>query len=369
MMYMIYQTGPDMPSTPATPRTVEQLAQEVGGVVIGEKTRAIVRCNGLTSAGPEEISFVSNAKYAKHLSTTKAGCVVVALDFDPAKIERPGLEPLTVIQADDPYFCFRQILVLLHGFRQKPSPGVSPLAAVARTAKIGRDVSIGPFAAVGENAVVGDRSVLYTGATLMDGVQIGEDCIIYPSATVYDQCVLGNRVVLQSGASIGCDGYGFATYKGVHHKIPQIGNVVLGDDVEIGANSVIERAAMESTLIAHGTKLGNGVVIGHNCQIGEHNLLVSQVGIAGSTTTGHHVVMAGQVGVAGHLNIGDMVRVAAQAGIMTDAEPNQDLGGTPAIEFRRARKVYIQFFKLPELAQRIRDLETQVENLKTQQKP
>ncbi|HTV47618.1 MAG TPA: UDP-3-O-(3-hydroxymyristoyl)glucosamine N-acyltransferase [Phycisphaerae bacterium] len=349
-----------MPSVQTTPRTVEQLAQEVGGVVIGDKTRLIAHCNGLTAAGPEDVSFLSNSKYVKHLSITKAGCVVVGKDFDPGKIDRAGLEPLTLIQAEDPYFSFRQILVLLHGFRPKPAPGVSPLAAVARTAKIGRDVSIGPFATVGDNVVIGDRTVLYSGVSVMESVQIGEDCIIYPTVTIYDRSVLGNRVVIQSGASIGCDGYGFATHKGVHNKIPQIGNVVLEDDVEVGANTVIERATLESTLIGKGTKLGNSVVIGHNCQIGEHNLLVSQVGIAGSTNTGKYVVMAGQVGVAGHLNIGDMVRVAAQTGIMQDVEPNQDIGGSPAMEVKRARRVYFHFLQLPELAKRLQAIEEQM---------
>jgi len=357
-----------MPSLPSTPRTVEQLAQEVGGVVSGDKSRLIGRCAGLISAGPDEISFLSNSKYAKHFSTTKAGCVVVGKDFDSKKIDRSGHEPLTLILVDDPYFAFRQIVVLLHGFRQKPAPGVSPLAAVARTAKIGRDVSIGPFTTVGDQAVIGDRTVLYSGVTVMDATQVGEDCIIYPAVTIYDQCVLGNRVIIQSGASIGCDGYGFATYKGVHHKISHFGNVVLSDDVEVGANTVIERAAMQSTVIAKGTKLGNGVVIGHNCQIGEHNLLVSQVGIAGSSTTGNYVVMAGQVGVAGHLKIGDMVRVAAQTGIMTDIEPNQEIGGSPAMEVRRARRVYFHFLQLPELVKRIESLETQIESMKSQQK-
>lgn len=343
-------------------RTVEELADHVGGTVIGDKTRRIARCNGLSSAGNEDISFLSNHKYAGLLNTTRAGCVVVGKDT--SSTQRADTWEPALIQTEDPYYAFRQILVLLHGFRNHPQIGISPLAVVAKSARIGKGVNIHPFAVIGEHAEIGDNTNIYPHVTIMPGTRIGRDCIIYPSAVIYDQCVLGDRVILQSGAVVGCDGYGFATHKGIHNKIPQIGNVVLEDDVEVGSNTVIERAAMESTLIRAGTKLGNSVVIGHNCRIGEHNLLVSQVGIAGSASTGHHVVLAGQVGVAGHLHIGDMVRAAAQSGIAQDIEPNKDIGGTPSMDLKHARRVYLHFMQLPDFVKRLREVEATLEELK-----
>lgn len=349
------------------PRTVEELAAHVGGTVVGDKSRRIARCNGLSSAGSEDISFLSNHKYAIHLNTTQAGCVVVGNDI--SAIQRADAWEPALIQTADPYYSFQQILVLLHGFRSHAPIGISPLAVVAKTARIGKGVNIHPFAVIGENAQVGDNTNIYPHVTIMSGAQIGQDCIIYPSAVIYDQCVLGDRVILQSGAVVGCDGYGFATHKGIHNKIPQIGNVVLEDDVEVGSNTVIERAAMESTVIRKGTKLGNSVVIGHNCRIGEHNLLVSQVGIAGSASTGHHVVLAGQVGVAGHLHIGDMVRAAAQSGIAQDIEPNKDIGGTPSMDLKHARRVYLNFIQLPDIVKRLREVESALEALKNKPQP
>lgn len=344
--------------------TVADLAAHVGGVVLGDAQRPISACRGLNLARPTDATFLSNIKYTAQLATTEAGCVVVGKGTTPADIDRGTRPPLTFIQTDDPYYSFREIVVLLHGFRVHPAMVVSPLAVVAKSAKIGANCQIHPFASIGENAVLGAGCVVYPGAVIMARARLGDTCIVYPNATIYDDCVLGNRCILQSGAVVGSDGYGFATHRGVHHKIPQIGHVVLEDDVEVGANTVIERAAMESTVIAKGTKLGNSVVVGHNCHIGEHNLLVSQVGIAGSTQTGHHVVLAGQVGVAGHLHIGNMVRAAAQAGIAADVPDGQDVGGTPAVEMKQAKRVYLQLYQLPDLVKRLRELERTVAALK-----
>ncbi len=345
--------------------SVGELAAHVGGTVLGDTARPIVRCHGLMGAEPADITFVSNVKYMRQLATTEAGCVVVGRQVNEKSIRRDGKPPLTFIQTDDPYFAFRQIVVLIHGFRRHAAVGISPLASVASSARIGKNVNIYPFAYVGENVTIGDGCNIYSGVTIMDEVILGENCILYPSCTIYEQCMLGNRVILHAGVVIGSDGYGFATNKGVHHKIPQIGTVTLEDDVEIGGNSVLERAAMETTRIGMGTKLGNGVVIGHNCHIGQHNLLVSQVGIAGSTSTGHHVVLAGQVGVAGHLHIGNMVTAAAQTGIGGDIPEKQIVFGTPSMEIHQGKRAYTQLAHLPELVKRVRALETQVEKLKS----
>jgi UDP-3-O-[3-hydroxymyristoyl] glucosamine N-acyltransferase len=354
------------PTSPAF--SVKDLSDHIGGTVVGDSSRLIERCCGLESAGPKDISFVSNIKYLGQLSTTRAGCVVVGATLNHQSIYRPASSPLTLIKTADPYFGFRQIMVLIHGLRTHPKPLISPLCDIAPSAQIGNNCYIAPFVTIGENCKIGDRCVLYSGVQIMAGAQMESDCILYPNAVLYDFSRLGKRVIIQSGAVIGCDGYGFATHEGVHHKIPQAGNVVLCDDVEVGANTVIERAAMESTLIGEGTKIGNNVVVGHNCQIGHHNLLVSQVGMAGSSATGNYVVLAGQVGVAGHLRIGDHVRAAAQSGITSDIEAGRDIGGTPAMDFKLAKRVYLQMFQLPEIARRLRAVEAKLVDTKGNQK-
>ncbi|MGC8552769.1 MAG: UDP-3-O-(3-hydroxymyristoyl)glucosamine N-acyltransferase [Phycisphaerae bacterium] len=347
------------------PITAATLAEHVGGKLLGDGSVRIERCRSLGSAGPHEVSFVSNIKYLKQLATTQAGCVVIGDEVQPEKIVRSGgLPPLTFIQIADPYFAFRQIMVLLHGFRPHDAVGKATQATVAASAQVGRNVNIHAGAVVGERVRIGDNTTIYQNVSIMNDAVIGEGSILYPGCVVYDRCVLGKRVILQAGAVIGCDGYGFATHQGVHHKIPQIGNVVLEDDVEVGANTVIERAAMESTTIGKGTKLGNLVVIGHNCKIGEHNLLVSQVGMAGSSNTGQYVVLAGQVGVSGHISIGNQVTAAAQAGITEDVADKQIIGGSPAIAWRTARKAYTLIEHLPEFAKRLRELEALAEKVK-----
>ena len=348
--------------TSPTEISVHDLALHLDGSVIGDGTKVLRSCADLHRALPDQLSFVSNVKYTKHLDTTNAGCVILSPDT-AAKLTRTDL---TIITAIDPYYAFQQALIKIHGHRQHPqiSGFISPLASVHPSAKIGRNTHIHPFASIAENVTIGDNCHIYPHVAIMAHASLGHDCILYPNTTVYDYCVLHNRVILQSGSVVGSDGYGFATHAGAHHKIPQIGNVILHDDVELGANTVIERAALESTVIAQGSKLGNTVVIGHNCHIGPHNLLVSQVGIAGSTTTGQYVVMAGQVGVAGHLHIADMTRIAAQSGVAADIDtPGLEHGGSPAMEAKHARRVYVQFVQLPDLAKRLKDLESQLKKL------
>lgn len=344
--------------------TAAALAAELGGEVIGPGERVVRSCASLQKAGPDQVSFVANPKYAKDLDTTRAGAVIVGAGVTLESLDRPADCPLALIRCADPYFSFRQAVVKLHGFRPAPPAGISPAAHVDASATVGQNVYIGPAAVVGPNVRIGNDCVIHANATILSGATLGDGCVIYPSCVIYEECVLGNRVILQAGAVIGNDGYGFATHGGIHHKIPQVGKVILEDDVEVGANTVVERAVLELTIIGQGTKLGNSVVIGHNCVIGQHNLLVSQVGIAGSTTTGRYVVMAGQVGVAGHLHIGDQVTVAAQSGLMQDIPAKQTVGGAPAMEVRRARKVYLHFMQLPELAGRVRQLEEQLAELR-----
>jgi UDP-3-O-[3-hydroxymyristoyl] glucosamine N-acyltransferase len=204
---------------------------------------------------------------------------------------------------------------------------------------------------------------IFPHVTLLRDVRIGSDTVLYPSVTVYEGCEIGCRCLINAGTVIGSDGFSYAQAGGVHHKMPQTGNVRIEDDVEIGSNSIVERAALKATVVGAGSKIGNVVVVGHNCRIGAGNLLVSQVGIAGSTNTGKYVVMAGQVGVNGHLDIPDGVQIGAQTGVMVNPEANTEIVGSPAMEIGHAKRVYLNFMRLPELAKRVKELEKLVEKL------
>ena len=320
--------------------TVDELAREIGADVVGSGAQEVTGANTLEEAQAGQVSFLANAKYIKQLDTTGATAVIVAPSVVPNK-------HVTLLKTGDPYYAFMKAVVLLHGHRKHPHAGVHPAAHVDAT------------------ATIGERTVIYPGAYVGPRVRIGRDCVIYPNATIYEDCVIGDRCIVHSGTSVGTDGYGYATHKGVHHKIPQVGNVIIEDDVEIGANCSIERAALGSTVIGTGTKIDQLVVIGHGCRIGAHCLLVAQVGIAGSVTLGHHVTLAGQAGVTGHLKIGNQVTIGAQSGVMADVDDQSTLVGSPAMPVSHARRVYMLFTQLPNLVERIKTLEQQVEELAT----
>ena len=328
--------------------TLQQLAEAIGAELVGDGAVEVSSAGTLEEAGPGQISFLANPKYAAQLETTGAAAVIVAPVV--ARPRDPRNRNLALLKTKDPYYAFRQAVVRLHGFRQHPHAGVHPKAHVEPT------------------ATIGEGTVVYPGAYVGPRARIGRDCVLYPNATVYDDCVLGDRVTVHAGAVIGTDGFGFATKKdpdGVarHNKIPQIGNVVVEDDVEIGANAAIARGALGSTLIGRGTKIDNLVAIGHGARIGAHGMIVAQVGIAGSTTVGHHATLAGQVGVAGHLKIGDGVTIGAQSGVMADVPDQTTLIGSPAMPAMQARRVYTIFTQLPQLVERVRRLEGQIGEL------
>jgi UDP-3-O-[3-hydroxymyristoyl] glucosamine N-acyltransferase len=317
--------------------TLAELAERIGAELVGDPALPVSSANTLEDAQAGQISFLANSKYAKQLTTTNASAVIVAAGVTSDRV--------ALLRSKDPYYAFRQAVVELHGFRKHPHAGVHPAAHVD------------------PSATIGAGTVIYPGAFVGPGTTVGRDCILYPNCVIYDGCVLGDRVIVHANATIGADGYGFATQKGVHHKIPQIGNVVLEDDVEIGACATVDRAALGSTRIGKGSKLGDLVTIGHNTEVGPGALLVAQVGIAGSCVLGHHVTMAGQVGVAGHLKIGDNSTIGAQSGIITDVPDQSTLVGAPAMPIQHARRVYLRFTQLPELADRIKKLEEAVAEL------
>jgi UDP-3-O-[3-hydroxymyristoyl] glucosamine N-acyltransferase len=337
-------------------KTLRELAQQVGGRVEGDENVVIKGAATLSEAAGGEISFLANLKYEKELQTTAASAIVVN-----ETVENPGGK--TLIRCKDPYYAFMQIVVVLHGHREHQAVGISPRASVARTAKIGQNVDVHDFVCVSDRAVIGDNTRIYANSTVGPGTTIGRDCIIYPNVTIYDGCTIGDRVTIHSGTVIGQDGFGYATHNGVHHKIPQIGGVIVEDDVEIGANCAIDRGTLGDTIIGKGSKFSNLIAIGHNTRIGPYSLLVAQVGIAGSVVTGHHCVFGGQVGVVGHIKIGDQVQIGAQAGVTNDIESGQSVVGSPAQPITQAKRSLLLLKDLPEFRKKLKALEKIIDRL------
>lgn len=338
----------------AQARTVKELADYLGGVVQGNGDTIIAGLGPLETAAPDALTFLANPKYASKVAETSAGAVLMA----------PGGERYgrTAIEVANPYLCFAKLLTLFYTVPHK-AEGILPGAMVSESAMVGDGVSIYPGACIGRNAIIGDRTVIYSGAVIYDNAVVGEDCTIHSNAVVRERCRIGNRCMLQPGAVIGSDGFGYAPDGNGYYPIPQIGIVVLEDDVEIGANSCIDRAAIEITRISRGTKLDNLVQVAHNCQIGEDCMIVSQVGISGSTKIGNHVTLAGQVGVAGHLTIGDNVLVGAQSGVPGSLPADAAYSGSPVIPHREWLKSAMIVPRLPELKKKVSALEKRLAEL------
>jgi UDP-3-O-[3-hydroxymyristoyl] glucosamine N-acyltransferase len=291
----------------------------------------------LAQAKSDQLSFLSNRKYAADLAATKAGAVLV-----PKNLEG---DDDSWIRVADPYFAFARIMT--RWFSNRPMPkGISPKAVVSSTAKLGQNVVLGPFAIIGDEVVIGNNVTIFQGVSIEAGSVIGDGCIIYPNVSIYDGTRIGRRCIIHSGVVIGSDGYGFALHEGKHHKIPQIGIVRIEDDVEIGAGSTIDRAALGETVIGEGTKIDNLVQIGHNVKVGKHCLLVSQVGIAGSTELGDYVAVAGQSGFSGHLKIGHRVQVAAKSAVLADVPDDTKVMGSPAVPFTEFARRHAALKKL-----------------------
>jgi UDP-3-O-[3-hydroxymyristoyl] glucosamine N-acyltransferase len=305
--------------------SIGEIVDFVGGEHVGDRARKVSAVAALADASSEQLTFLNNRKYAAQLAETKAGAVLVPKDLE-------GNDDRW-IRVDDPYFALAQIMS--RWFSARPMPeGVSPKASVAPNAKLGTNVAIGPFACIGENVVIGNNVTIFQGVSIDAESNIGDDCIIYPNVVIYDRTRIGRRCIIHAGVVIGSDGYGFALNEGKHHKIPQIGIVRIEDDVEIGAGTTIDRAALGETVIGEGTKIDNLVQIGHNVKIGKHCLLVSQVGIAGSTELGDYVSVAGQSGFSGHLKIGHRVQVAAKSAVLEDVPDDTKVMGSPAMPFK-----------------------------------
>lgn len=333
---------------------LKDLAEKVGGSVVGDPAILIHGVAGIKEAQAGEIAFLANAKYAPLLQKTQASAVILSQP-DPKL-------PCAQVIVENPYYAFAQILAW---FVEKPyrAIGISPLASIGKDVRLGADLSIHPFVTLGDRAVIGDRVTLSPGVFIGEETTIGEDTLIHANVSIRERVSIGRRVMIHSGTVIGSDGFGFATYRGKHHKIPQIGSVEIEDDVEIGANVAVDRAAMGKTIIRRGTKIDNLVQIAHNVTIGEDCLVVSQVGISGSAEIGNRVTLAGQTGVAGHLTIGDNVVAGGRTGVTKDIAPNQVMSGYPALPHRQWLEAQATFAQLPDLRKRIKALERQLERL------
>jgi UDP-3-O-[3-hydroxymyristoyl] glucosamine N-acyltransferase len=335
--------------------TLDDLARLVGGTVTGDGKTRIRAVNGIKEAGPGEITFLANTRYAPLLAATKASAVIVAEGTSA---------PIPALSVKNPDLAFAKIAEHLNGSPVRPAPGVHPSAVVAKGVTLGKNVSIGACTVIEEGASIGDNGVLHAQVFVGRETTIGPDALIYPQVVIREKCTIGARVILHSGTVIGSDGFGYATDKGVHHKIPQVGIVVLEDDVELGANVTVDRARFGRTVIGQGTKIDNLVMIGHNVVLGRGCLLVSQAGIAGSTRLGDHVVMAGQSGLIGHLDIADGAIITAQSGVTKDVPPGGVMSGSPATDRRTHLKELAALSKLPEALQEIRRLRAELEELR-----
>jgi UDP-3-O-[3-hydroxymyristoyl] glucosamine N-acyltransferase len=333
---------------------LRELADRLGCDLRGDGGVEITGVAGIEEAGPGDLTFLANRRYAPCLATTRAAAVVLAPQHEA---------PLSCLLSDNPYLTFARAVALVRP-QPRPAPGADPSARVDPTAELGPDVHVGALAVVGPGARIGARSVVHPHVVLAEGVEVGEDCVIHSGVQVRERCRLGHRVIVQNGAVIGADGFGFARdADGRYHKFPQVGIVVIEDDVEIGALTAIDRAALGETRIARGCKLDNLVQIGHSVTVGEDTVLAGQVGIAGSSRVGRGATLAGQVGVAGHLAIGDRVIATAQTGIPSSIDAGRVVSGYPAIDNRAWLRSSAVFARLPDLQKRIRELERRLEEL------
>ena len=338
--------------------TAKQIAGLIGGRVEGDENAAVHTFAKIEEGKAGAISFLSNPKYTHYIYETESSVVLVNDDLELEQEVKP-----TLIRVKNAYEAVARLLQIYDSMNPKKT-GVDPLAFVSPKATIGENVYIGAFACIGDGAIVGDGSQIYPHVVIGDGVKVGAGCLLYPNVTIYQGCQLGNHVTIHAGSVIGADGFGFAPNVEGYDKIPQIGIVVIEDNVEIGANTCVDRSTMGQTIIHKGVKLDNLIQVAHNCEIGENTVMSAQVGIAGSTKVGSWCMFGGQVGLAGHITIGDHVNLGAQSGVPGSIKPNQTLIGTPPMEPTPYFKSQAVFRRLPEMYKELNALKKEIEELK-----
>jgi UDP-3-O-[3-hydroxymyristoyl] glucosamine N-acyltransferase len=335
--------------------TLGEIAALVGGALQGDASLRVTGLNSIREAREGDLTFVSDARYLRYVDSTRAAAILVTPEV--ASASRP------VIHVADPYAAMTFVQTHFGGGERRRPRGIHPSAVIGEGVNLGEGVGIDAFVRIEEGCVIGAGTVLYSGVQVGQGATLGPDCLLYANATLYDRTVLGARCVIHSGAVIGADGFGFTFTDGRHAKIPQLGNVVLGDDVEVGALSAIDRATFGSTAVGGGTKIDNLVQIGHNVQIGKHCIICGNVGIAGSAILGDYVTVGAAAGINGHVEIGDRAIIAANSGVTKSVKPGTVVYGFPATGHEEGKRMHAALRSLPEALRRLRQLEQRIERV------
>jgi UDP-3-O-[3-hydroxymyristoyl] glucosamine N-acyltransferase len=327
-----------------------ELAELVGGRIEGDPDREVEAVRTLDTAGPRDLSFLTSPKYRERAVASGAGALLVGKGVSPAGLDRD------LLVVDDPSFALSRLIALFHPAESR-EPGIHPTAVLEPGAEVDPTAHVGPYAVIGAGSRIGPGAAIHALAVVGRGCVVGPRAVLYPHAVLYDGTEVGAGSLVHAGAVLGSDGFGYATSRGAHHKVPQVGRVVVEEDVEIGANSTIDRAMLGETRIGAGTKIDNLVQVGHNVEVGRHCILCGQAGIAGSTRLGDYVVLAGQAGVAGHIQLGDGAQVAAKSAALTSVEPKTQVAGIPAIPLRKWRRQAVSLSRLSTMNRRLKALE------------
>ncbi len=340
--------------------TAAQIAGILDGEIAGNENAVVSGLSKIEEGVPGTLSFLANPKYEEYIYSTGSSICIVNKSFEPSR-ELP--ETLTLVKVEDAYACFAKLLEVYDQMRRK-QPRIEQPSFISESAKLGKDLHIGAFAYIGENVEIGDNSVLYPNAYVGDNVKIGKNVTLHPGVAVYADCVIGDNCILHSGVKIGADGFGFVPdATGAYGKVPQIGNVILEDDCEIGSNATIDRATLGSTILRKGVKIDNLVHIAHNVEVGRNTAMAAQVGVAGSTKIGENVMIGGQAGISGHIHIADKTRIVAQSGIPNSVKKPDTLMGSPGIPIEDFKKSYFGFRKLPFILNKIQEFDKKFKEL------
>lgn len=340
--------------------TAQQIASFINGEVIGNKDAEVYTFAKIEEGTTGALSFLANPKYTEYIYTTNSSVVLVNKDF-----EANGDIKATLIKVDNAYESLAKLMTMYEASKPKKQ-GISSLASISPTAKVGENCYIAPFAVIGDGCEIGDGCYIHDGVSVGDGAKVGNNCILYAHVTIYHDCRIGNNCILHSGCVIGADGFGFAPTANGYEKIPQTGIVVIEDNVEIGANTCIDRATMGSTVVHSGVKLDNLIQIAHNDEIGSHTVMASQAGIAGSAKIGEWCMIGGQAGVSGHCKMGDRTIVGAQCGIIGSRKGGETLLGSPAMDAKEFIRASAYLKKLPDLDKKVKEFMKEIEALKKQ---